>query len=133
MVREMTETEKKFSNRTIFEEPQASVYKHWGKEGELLYVGLAKDPLSRNVSHLAGIRHRYEIANITFEWFDTREEASAAESESILREKPKYNKVTRDQREITVRLLGKELDRLDELRGSRTRSAWIRRLINGSD
>lgn len=110
--------------------PEAAVYRHWDKDGDLLYVGLAKDPLNRNVGYLNDVVNRAQIASITFEWFKTREEASAAESRAIIEEKPRYNVRDRNEVQIKIHILADELEALDEMRGTRTRSFWIRKLIN---
>ena len=119
-------------DRELDSAQSASVYRQWDKDGRLLYVGMANDPLQRNLSHMRGVRHKYEIASITFEWFATREEASAAESKAISEENPAYNKRKRDEVEVTIRLLKSELAELDRQRRSSNRSKWIRRLINES-
>lgn len=69
----------------------AFLYRVWGKDGALVYIGKAVNPVARpNMHRRAPWGH--EIDRHTFFEYPTEADALAAEREAIIREKPKYNK-----------------------------------------
>ena len=69
-----------------------AVYKHFGVDGRLLYVGASYAPDLRQASHNSRSDWFGLVERTDVEWFDTRREALAAERKSILTERPIYNK-----------------------------------------
>lgn len=66
------------------------IYRHFNKDGELLYVGCTGNVFSRTQQHLSGKNWYMEIFNITIEHFSNRKEALKAESIYQKTENPKY-------------------------------------------
>lgn len=68
----------------------AHLYRHFDKDGILLYVGAAKDAMAR-----LGTHHKREwyknIRTITVHYYRTKRAALKAEAEAIAKEKPKFN------------------------------------------
>ncbi len=56
-----------------------AVYRHYDAAGALLYVGCSTDPAARLYSHFKESAWAKLIASVTFEWFDDRADALAAE------------------------------------------------------
>lgn len=67
------------------------VYRITDKDGSLLYVGCSYAPLMRVQEHCQRKSWGPAIHNITVEWFDTPEEAIAAETLAIQTEAPIWN------------------------------------------
>lgn len=67
------------------------VYRHFDSAFVLLYVGVTVDPKRRLQAHRSWSPWFDQVANITVEWFDTSEEAYAAEAIAIVTEDPIYN------------------------------------------
>jgi hypothetical protein len=84
---------RKKDGRELLEEGSrfTALYRHFNKEGRLLYVGVSLTAIKRLVEHRNGCAWYRQIARIEVEWFDTRDEALAAEAEAIRTEKPRYN------------------------------------------
>lgn len=72
-------------------EPKGYLYRHFGPDGDLLYVGQSLAPLARNGAHLKTANWKTQISIIAIEPFATREEALAAEELAIRTEYPKHN------------------------------------------
>lgn len=71
----------------------ATLYRLWGTETELLYVGITSVPVNtRLAAHRRSQEWWGEVANVTVEEFPKRTEALAAERLAIAEESPKYNK-----------------------------------------
>lgn len=70
----------------------AAVYRHFDASGRLLYIGCSMDPARRFGVHRCVAPWARQVANITLEWFDSREEAEAAEAAAIARENPPHNR-----------------------------------------
>lgn len=68
-----------------------SLYRHFGNDGSLLYVGISLSWPSRTKAHAHGSRWFDQVARVEIEQFATREAALEAEREAIKREKPKFN------------------------------------------
>ena len=72
---------------------KTALYRIWGKDDQLLYVGISKSALGRLGQHLTEKTWSADIANVTIETFPTRELAAAAEVAAIKAEKPLHNVV----------------------------------------
>ena len=68
-----------------------TLYRHFDASGALLYVGIAKDALRRTAQHMAKSHWAHQMARVTFEHFDNRKSAEAAERRAILEENPMHN------------------------------------------
>lgn len=69
------------------------LYRFFGDDGRLLYVGIAKDPDKRRREHAKLSAWFPLAANRTLEWFDDRDSALAAERAAIRSESPIHNVV----------------------------------------
>lgn len=74
------------------------LYRHYDKNGMLLYVGVSQSFVQRTKQHLRLSHWSDDIATIKIERFETRDAAFWAEVDAIATEKPLYNKyaVTHD-------------------------------------
>lgn len=70
----------------------ACVYRHYNKDGALLYVGVSICVLSRTASHRHAAPWFSEIHTIKVEHYDTYSLAADAETAAILAEQPIHNK-----------------------------------------
>ena len=70
---------------------KTALYRMWGNDGQLLYVGISKSALGRLGQHLTEKSWAADIVNVTIETFPTREQAAAAEVAAIKTEKPLHN------------------------------------------
>ncbi len=68
-----------------------ALYRHFNKEGKLLYVGIALNILCRLANHRGASSWYPEIARIEIEHFADRQSALKAEREAIAKEKPLHN------------------------------------------
>lgn len=71
---------------------RTALYRFYGADGDLLYVGISIDPDGRWKAH----RDNKEkwvpfVARRTVEWLDSRPEALDAEARAIRSERPRYN------------------------------------------
>ena len=71
---------------------RTSLYRHYSKDDELLYIGISLSAINRLKQHEQHSTWFDDIARVEVEHFDTRSEARAAERAAIKSEKPKYNK-----------------------------------------
>jgi len=69
-----------------------TLYRHFDKAGTLLYVGISTSAAARLVGHKHGSGWFDDLATITIEHYDSREEALEAEKKAIINEKPLYNR-----------------------------------------
>lgn len=70
---------------------KTTLYRYFDSEGRLLYVGITGDNTKRQSQHRRNSFWFGEISHASFEHFDNRDQAEAAETKAILREKPMYN------------------------------------------
>ncbi|HUY48045.1 MAG TPA: hypothetical protein VMV92_20350 [Streptosporangiaceae bacterium] len=75
----------------VFAAGRTALYRLRGDAGELLYVGVSLAPEFRFYDHARLKDWWPEVSEKSIEWFDTRDEALAAERAAIAAEKPKYN------------------------------------------
>lgn len=69
----------------------AAVYRLYGADGTLLYIGAAKDPEKRWKIHARERRWWDVVTHKTVEWHPSLDDAFAAESAAIAAENPLYN------------------------------------------
>lgn len=69
----------------------AYLYRHFDKEGTLLYVGESLSFSKRTKDHERGSDWFGDITNITIEKFDSKKSALKAEVQAIKKENPKFN------------------------------------------
>lgn len=69
------------------------LYRMFGHDGALLYVGITNSPKTRFSSHEAEKLWWESVANITLEHFNSREALVSAEKAAIETENPKFNRV----------------------------------------
>ena len=72
-------------------EGKTQLYRHYGADGSLLYVGVSLSTVQRLSQHRDGSGWFTEIKRIEVEDFLTRQEALRAETRAIIEEDPKYN------------------------------------------
>ena len=86
---------------------KTALYRIWGNDDQLLYIGISKSALGRLGQHLTEKTWSADIANVTIETFPTRELAAAAEIAAIKAEKPLHNVVhnghTQHNKNVKVR------------------------------
>ena len=78
--------------------PACYLYRQYGIDGDLLYVGISLEPLRRQNRHMNFANWRSNIFRILVEPFETREEALEAERVAIRQEFPKFNNVHNGRR-----------------------------------
>ena len=67
------------------------LYRHFDKDGKLLYVGISLNAVARLAQHKNHSHWFNEIASVTIESFDSRNEALFAETRAVQNEKPIHN------------------------------------------
>ena len=70
---------------------RTALYRVWGGEGVLLYIGVSNNLPHRWNNHMRVQPWWGELRSLTVEWYETRDEAEAAEETAIKAEQPKYN------------------------------------------
>lgn len=91
------------------------LYRIYGQEKELLYVGVTCGPRRRMKEHSADKGWWSDVADIELEHFESREKLEAAEAAAIEKEKPRHNKIRGVAKRIKRRVES-DLDR-DEVMG----------------
>lgn len=74
------------------EDTRTDLYRHFDKEGRLLYVGISFRAIVRQAAHSNASPWWNDVATITVDRFPSRRSASAAEKRAVEEEKPLYNK-----------------------------------------
>ena len=70
---------------------KTELYRHYDKNGRLLYVGISNCAVSRADSHSDKAEWFGDATKMTVEQFDSREAASAAEASAVINERPAFN------------------------------------------
>lgn len=70
---------------------RTALYRHHGADGELLYVGISRNPFTRMDSHTHESSWMPSVKNMSVQWFDTRRAALDAEAIAIQNENPIHN------------------------------------------
>lgn len=68
-----------------------ALYRHWGEDGSLLYVGISCNVGVRTSQHAKAAHWFHLVQKITVDNFPDRQSAMNAEAIAIFNEKPKYN------------------------------------------
>lgn len=71
---------------------KTTLYRYYDTADRLLYVGITKNQFDRQSAHSKGSAWFDAVSRATFEHYETRELALAAETRAIASELPKYNK-----------------------------------------
>ena len=85
-------TEKADREQAKRKKGKTALYRHFDKDGQLLYVGISLSHVARLSQHRDGSPWYEDIAHVTIEWHKTRVDAELAETTAIGREAPKYKK-----------------------------------------
>lgn len=72
-------------------ETPTSLYRHFGADGSLLYVGISLSWPARTRAHSRHSVWFAQVAKVEIEQFSSRQEALNAEREAIGRERPRFN------------------------------------------
>lgn len=97
---------------------ETALYRHFDKDGRLLYVGISLNAVARLAQH-RGVAHWFRsIARIEIEWHPTREDACAAEIEAIREELPMHNVIHAWSPELAALLDGHPLRHMVGRNGS---------------
>lgn len=91
---------------------ECELYRHFDKDGRLLYVGISVCAVTRLAQHeQLGAEWYKKIVRIEIERFPTRLDAMRAELDAIKNEGPLYNRATEKDGERTPRKLQEEIER----------------------
>lgn len=72
---------------------RTALYRLFGREDDLLYIGIANDPDGRWLKHSQEKHWWPEVSRKTVEWFPKRIEAARSEEAAIPAERPRYNQM----------------------------------------
>lgn len=110
---------------------RTALYRHYDKDGKLLYVGISLSAAHRFSEHLNSSEWAASTGNMTVEWYETRKAAEEAERTAILSEKPIYNISKRlDPQEMkSVKLSQEHWDKAKRIGGG-SMAEGIRRAID---
>jgi excinuclease UvrABC nuclease subunit len=67
------------------------LYRHYGKDGTLLYVGVSLSAFQRLAQHRTNAHWFEQITRVEMETFSTRQQALNAERIAIINENPLFN------------------------------------------
>lgn len=70
---------------------RTALYRHFDKDGNLLYVGVSLNAIERTIAHRDKSHWYNDIARIEIEWHHSRSAAYYQEKLVIKREHPKHN------------------------------------------
>jgi predicted GIY-YIG superfamily endonuclease len=70
---------------------KTSLYRHFSKSGDLLYVGITANLPLRLAAHQCKSDWFCDVEQVTVEWFNDRTSARIAEGRAIRKENPKFN------------------------------------------
>jgi predicted GIY-YIG superfamily endonuclease len=79
------------------------LYRHFDKDGNLLYIGISVSVLHRISQHKRNSKWFAEICNITIQRFTLRRLAEEAEKLAIENEKPLHNKIYKNPARDKIR------------------------------
>ena len=81
-----------------------ALYRFYGGSGQLLYIGITRNPKWRWYGHAAHSSWWPQVQRRELVWYDSRPEARAAEIEAIGAERPIHNKYDKGLDEIAAQL-----------------------------
>jgi predicted GIY-YIG superfamily endonuclease len=74
------------------EAERTALYRHFDANGDLLYIGISKDPEGRWMAHRGNQEPWiHKAVRRVDEWYDSRSEALGAEAKAIRAERPPFN------------------------------------------
>lgn len=76
------------------------LYRIYGTEGELLYVGITRNLPARLAQHAREQSWGLEIRDVIARWYPDEASADAAETEAVRAEQPRHNIAKRDHATI---------------------------------
>jgi predicted GIY-YIG superfamily endonuclease len=100
-----------------------TLYRFFGSDGSLLYIGITMDPPARWRQHRSDKEWWAKVRNVTLEPYATRSEVLAAERDAIRREGPQYN-VIHNNHQITHLPAPSPFLDVDAVIGHCTRQEW---------
>jgi predicted GIY-YIG superfamily endonuclease len=80
---------------TAAEPVETELYRHYDKDGRLLYVGIARNSVARFWQHGKNSPWFDQVCRVATEIYPSREQAVAAERRAMALENPIYNKIER--------------------------------------
>ena len=95
---------------------ECQLYRHYDNEENLLYVGISLSAFERFRAHKMNSKWANKVSKMTVEYFSSRKEASDAEKEAILIEKPLYNIVYNNDSKNILHIGGYAID-IDSKKG----------------
>lgn len=78
----------------------AAIYRHFDREGTLLYIGTTANLFQRMLGHSRNSHWHDQIATITLEHCSSKKEAFRLEAEAIYKESPLFNVRSQDPKSI---------------------------------
>lgn len=92
---------------------ECALYRHFDSAGDLLYVGIAKNPEVRAKQHAKSAEWWRFVARTEVEWHDDEATAALAERQAIAAEEPVFNDThNRANRKAAIAYMAAALDRL---------------------
>lgn len=91
-VTQFTMHERSEPKREAMTDRQTDLYRHFNKDGDLLYVGISFRAIIRQSAHANAAPWWNEVTTITVERLPNREKALVAEKAAVENENPRYNK-----------------------------------------
>lgn len=71
---------------------KTALYRHFDADNQLLYIGVSISAVDRFEEHQIMSEWAFQSVRMDTQWFDSKEEALAAEKHAIKNEHPKFNK-----------------------------------------
>jgi predicted GIY-YIG superfamily endonuclease len=109
-----------------------TLYRMWDEQGQLLYVGITLNLVSRFRDHEVSKAWWGEVATITLAAFQDRESVESAEREAIINENPRYNIMHTSREQWTlcpacqkISTYSTELDRYFHSDDSDNNPCWV--------
>lgn len=101
-----------------------ALYRFYGHAGQLLYIGITRDPSSRWAQHSSDKQWWHEVQRIAIQAFPDRASARKAERAAIKSEKPHYNITHNQAKKPRPVLAGKKGEQAD-LRWRMAAADWL--------
>ncbi len=90
---------------------KTAIYRHYDRDGVLLYVGLSLNPIKRLGQHRVHSLWFYSITRVEIEWAKNREAAADEERRAVRAERPLfntvYNRPSSERRAVTPKPISK--------------------------
>ena len=107
------------------------IYRHYSKDGTLLYVGLSANVIRRHKLHSYGSKTTSpwfdDVRKVTFEMIEANKaEALDAEREAIAHGKPLFNKVKKHSNRLSEQTLAEQIEH-EAIRSEYAKAIEVRR------